>query len=107
MLELSGRGAFPLTTVVEKMSHAPALLFGIEHRGFLREGYYADIVIVAAQKRYTVTGDKIVSRCGWSPFEGHTFPSTVIRTIVNGTTVYDNGNINENYRGKLLSFLRD
>lgn len=107
MLELSGRGAFPLTTVVEKMSHAPALLFGIEHRGFLREGYYADIVIVAPQKRYTVTRDKIVSRCGWSPFEGHTFPSTVIRTIVNGTTVYDNGNINENYRGKLLSFLRD
>ena len=56
---------------------------------------------------FTVTRDKIVSRCGWSPFEGHTFPSTVIRTIVNGTTVYDNGNINENYRGKLLSFLRD
>ena len=107
MLELSERGAFPRTTVVEKMAHAPATLFGIERRGFLREGYYADVTIVAAQKKYTVTADKIVSRCGWSPFEGHTFPSSVIRTIVNGTTVYDNGRINECCRGKLLSFRRD
>jgi len=104
MLELSDRGAFPRTTVVEKMAHAPASLFGIERRGYLREGYYADIVIVAPQKRYTVTVDKIISRCGWSPFEGHTFPSTVIRTIVNGTTVYDNGRINDSFRGQLLTF---
>lgn len=57
-----------------------------------------------ATKKYTVTVDKIISRCGWSPFEGHTFPSTVIRTIVNGTTVYDNGRINDSFRGQLLTF---
>lgn len=104
MIELSQRGCFAITNVVEKMAHAPATLFGIEHRGFLRKGYYADIAIVNPRQPYTVTRDKILSRCGWSPFEGHTFTSTVVRTLVNGTTVYDNGCLNEACRGRLLTF---
>ncbi len=106
MLQLATRGAFPLTTVVEKMAHAPAQLFDIDRRGYLRAGYYADIVLVDKAKPYRVTADKILSRCGWSPFEGHTFPHTVVRTIVNGKTVYHDGIVNDDCRGRLLTFRR-
>lgn len=104
MLELSSKNHFPRTKVVEKMAHAPAKLFQIRRRGFLREGYFADIVIVNPQQAFTVTSDKIISRCGWSPFEKHTFPHTITHTLVNGTIVYDNGTINDLYRGQPLSF---
>lgn len=104
MLELASHGHFSRTKVVEKMAHAPAELFRIRRRGYLRKGYFADIVIVDPRRKFTVAHDNIISRCGWSPFEGHTFPHSVAYTLVNGTTVYDNGTINDLYRGQLLSF---
>lgn len=106
MLELSQRGHFTRTKVVEKMCHAPATLFGIERRGYLREGYYADIAIINPQAPYTVTPDKIESRCGWSPIEGHTFPHSITHTLVNGVVAYENGTVNDTCRGKLLKFVR-
>lgn len=104
MLQLAMNGHFDITTVVEKMAHTPATLFGIERRGFLREGYFADIVIVNPTMPYTVTTDKILSQCKWSPFEGHTFPHTITHTWVNGTLAYQNGRTNDSCRGRLLTF---
>lgn len=106
MLELASRGHFSREKVVEKMCHAPATLFGLERRGYLREGYYADVTIVDPSKPYTVTADKILSRCGWSPFEGHTFPSTITHTLVGGVIAYENGVVNDSCRGSLLTFER-
>ena len=106
MLELSTRGHFTRTQVVEKMCHAPAALFGVARRGYLREGYYADIAIIDPRLPYTVTPDKILSRCGWSPLEGHTYPHSITHTLVNGVVAYENGTINDNCRGQLLLFER-
>lgn len=106
MLELASRGHFTRTQVVEKMCHAPATLFGVSRRGYIREGYYADIAIIDPTQPHTVTTDKILSRCGWSPFEGHTFPHTITHTLVNGVVAYENGTINDNCRGDLLLFER-
>ena len=106
MLELSTRGHFTRTQVVEKMCHAPAALFGVARRGYLREGYYADIAIIDPRRPYTVTPDKILSRCGWSPLEGHTYPHSITHTLVNGVVAYENGTINDNCRGQLLLFER-
>lgn len=106
MLELSARGRFTRTKVVEKMCHAPAQLFGVEKRGYLREGYYADVVVVDPRKPHTVTTDTILSRCGWSPFEGHTYPHSIALTLVNGVAAYENGIINDQCRGQLLTFER-
>ena len=106
MLELASRGHFTRTQVVEKMCHAPAALFGVSRRGYIREGYYADIAIIDPCQPHTVTTDKILSRCGWSPFEGHTFPHTITHTLVNGVVAYENGTINDNCRGDLLLFER-
>ena len=104
MLQLAMRGHFSRTKVVDKMCHAPALLFAVERRGYLREGYYADVVVVDPQTPYTVTTNKILSRCGWSPFESHTFPCSIDLTLVGGVVAYENGVINEACRGSLLSF---
>ncbi|MBR3950527.1 MAG: dihydroorotase [Bacteroidaceae bacterium] len=106
MLELATKGHFTRTQVVEKMCHAPAALFGVSRRGYLREGYYADIAIIDPCQPYTVTPNKILSRCGWSPFEGHTYPHTITHTLVNGVVAYENGTINDNCRGQLLLFER-
>ena len=106
MLELASRGHFTRTQVVEKMCHAPATLFGVARRGYLREGYYADIAIIDPRQPYTVTADKIMSRCGWSPLEGHTYPHSITHTLVNGVVAYENGTINDNCRGQLLLFER-
>ena len=106
MLELAAKGHFTRTQVVEKMCHAPAALFGVSRRGYLREGYYADIAIINPNQPYTVTTDKIQSRCGWSPFEGHTYPHSITHTLVNGVVAYENGTINDNCRGQLLLFER-
>ena len=106
MLELATKGHFTRTQVVEKMCHAPAALFGVSRRGYLREGYYADIAIIDPCQPYTVTPSKILSRCGWSPFEGHTYPHTITHTLVNGVVAYENGTINDNCRGQLLLFER-
>ena len=104
MLELSQRGEFPLERVVEKMCHAPAQLYRIDRRGYLRPGYYADLVVVDPRKPYTVTRDNILSKCGWSPFEGHTFPSSIERTFVNGNEVFAEGRLLNRTPGKRLTF---
>jgi len=106
MLELWHRRIFSLEKLVEKMCHNPAILFNIKERGFIREGYKADLCLVDPDNSWRVTKDNILYKCGWSPFEGTTFKSKVVQTIVNGTVVYDNGEINENYRGQRLVFNR-
>jgi len=104
MLQLAKRGIFTLEKVVEKMCHAPADLFRIEKRGFIRPGYFADLVLVDPNKSWTVTPENILYKCGWSPFEGTTFDSSVLKTWVNGKPVYDNGKFDETVRGQRLLF---
>ncbi len=106
MLELWHRKIFSLEKIVTMMCHNPAILFNIRGRGFIREGYKADLCLVDPENPWTVSKDNILYNCGWSPFEGTIFRSRVIRTIINGTIVYDNGVINEDYRGQRLLFDR-
>ncbi|MBN2861783.1 MAG: dihydroorotase [Bacteroidales bacterium] len=106
MLELWHGKIFTLEKIVEKMCHNPALLFSIRQRGFIREGYKADLCLVNPEKPWTVSKSNILYKCGWSPLEGKTFRSKVIMTIVNGTVVYNNGFFNEDYRGERLVFDR-
>jgi dihydroorotase len=88
------------------MAHSPAICFQIENRGFIREGYWADLVLVDLNKRSTVNRANVLSKCGWSPFEGHTFASSVVSTIVSGNLVYENGKITDGIFGKRLVFNR-
>lgn len=104
MMELVSRGNFTLEKVVEKMCHAPADLFRIEKRGYIREGYYADLVLVDPRRQWTVRHDNILYKCGWSPFEGVDFQSSVLKTWVNGNLVYDDGVFDESVRGQRLLF---
>ena len=104
MLQLVKQGAFTLEKVIEKMCHAPADLFRIEERGYIRPGYFADLVLVDLNKSWTVTVENILYKCGWSPFEGTSFDASVKQTWVNGKLVYDNGKIDETVRGKRLLF---
>jgi dihydroorotase len=91
MLELAKQGKISIETVIDRMCHKPAQLFRIEKRGFLREGYHADICIVDPQAPWTVDKSNILYKCGWSPFEGQVFSSKVSATLVNGTLAYGNG----------------
>lgn len=104
MLELVDKGVISVERMVELMCHNPAKLFGIDRRGFLREGYHADIVIVGKDKPWTLDKDCIQSKCKWSPMEGHTFDWSVKRTICNGQTVYADGKVNADVRGQQLLF---
>ena len=104
MLELVKQNVFPLDLVVEKMCHNPAKLYKVVKRGYLREGYYADIVVVDRNVPFTVRSENILSKCGWSPFEGYTFHNTVRQTYVNGNLVYNQGTIIKDTRGKRLRF---
>ena len=106
MLELWHRKIFSLEKIVEMMCHNPAILFNIRKRGFIRSGYQADLCLVDPSAQWTVSKENLLYKCGRSPFEGVTFQSKVINTIVNGTIVYDNGQINEDYRGQRLMFDR-
>lgn len=106
MLELWHRKIFSLEKIVEKMCHNPAILFNIKGRGFIREGYKADLCLIDPDNPWSVSKENILYKCGWSPFEGTTFRSKVTLTIVNGTIVYNNGTINDNYRGQRLLFDR-
>lgn len=106
MLEKSKEGKITLEKVVEKMAHAPAKLFKIEDRGFIREGYYADIVSIDPNKTTRVTKETILSKCNWSPFEGVEFSHSIDKTFVNGNIVYSDGKIEENGIGKRLLFSR-
>lgn len=106
MLEMSAQGLFSKELVVEKMCHAPADLYQINKRGYIRKGYFADLVLVNPNKPYVVTKDNILYKCGWSPFEEQTFSHTVEKTFVNGKLAYDNGNILEVGAGSALTFDR-
>ncbi|WP_026461893.1 dihydroorotase [Adhaeribacter aquaticus] len=106
MLEFFKEGKISLERVVEKMSHAPAICFQIEGRGYLREGYWADLVLVDLDKEQTVSKENVLYKCGWSPFEGKTFYSVVTHTFVSGHLAYANGEFNEAQMGQRLSFER-
>jgi len=106
MLDLWHKGSFQIEKIVEKMCHNPAILFGIEKRGFIRRGYKADLVLVDPHKEWEVTEDNILYKCGWSPFLGHKFRSYVSKTFVNGNLVWNDGEISENSRGEALRFIR-
>ena len=92
MMEAHHNGKISIEKMVEKMCHNPAILFQIEKRGYIREGYFADLVLVNPNNPWTVNKDNILYKCGWSPFEGSTFKSRVTHTILNGTIVYENAN---------------
>ena len=104
MLELVDQGVLSIERLVELMCHHPAQLFEVRQRGFLREGYQADIVIVRPNTGWTVTKDIIQSRCGWSPMEGHMYLWRVEQTICNGHTVYCDGKVDTNYIGQPVAF---
>ena len=104
MLELVDQGVLSLERLVELMCHNPARLFDVRQRGFLREGYQADIVLVRPNTGWTVTKDMILSKCGWSPMEGHMFLWRVERTLCNGHTVYGQGKVDTNYIGQSVEF---
>lgn len=106
MLELADQGLFSIEKIVEKMCHAPAQIYQIRNRGFIREGYQADLVMVRPKTPWTATKDHILSKCKWSPLENHTFNWKVEKTFVNGHLLYDNGAIDENHRGQELYFER-
>jgi len=106
MIEFYKQGKISLEKIVEKMSHNPAILFEIEKRGFVKEGYWADLVLVDLSSPWTVNKDNILYKCGWSPLEGNTFKSKVIHTLVNGNMVYQSGVFAEDHRGMRLTFDR-
>jgi len=106
MLHYVQEGKISLEKLVEKMSHAVATCFQIENRGFIREGYQADLVLVDLNKSNTVTKENILYKCGWSPLEGFTFPASVTHTFVNGHLVYGNNGFDESQFGERLQFNR-
>jgi dihydroorotase len=105
MLQMVDQGVFTLDKIVEKLCHAPADLFNVVDRGYIREGYYADLVLVN-KSDFSVTKSNILYKCGWSPFEGTTFNNTIDSTFVNGILVYNKGNFNEENKGSRLLFNR-
>ena len=106
MLEFYKNGDISLERVVEKMCHNPAICFQIEKRGFVKEGYFADLVLVDLEKPWEVTKENILYKCAWSPFEGETFNSTITHTFVNGHIAYEYGSFDESKKGKRLKFNR-
>ncbi|MCS7005837.1 MAG: dihydroorotase [Cytophagales bacterium] len=107
MLDCVAQGKISVQKVVEKMAHAPAILFQIKQRGFIREGYWADLVLVDPQQPYTVTQQNLLYKCKWSPFEGYTFGSTITHTFVSGHLAFCNGKIYDERLGFRLEFQRD
>ena len=106
MLQYVQDGRITIEKVVEKMCHAPAQCFQVARRGYIREGYQADLVLVDLKGSYTVSKENILYKCGWSPFEGHTFPASVHTTMVNGNIVYEKGRVSNLYRGERVLFDR-
>jgi dihydroorotase len=106
MLQLVKQGKMELTTLVEKMCHAPAICYNIENRGFIRPGYFADLVLVNPEHKNTVSKNNILYKCGWSVFEGTTFDAMVEKTFVNGHRVFDGGIINDKIKGLRITFDR-
>ena len=106
MMEKVHDGVMDMETLVEKMCHNPAILFRVEDRGFLREGYHADFVLVDPNRPWSVDKDNTLYKCGWSPFEGTLFKSRVTHTFVGGHLVYRNGQIDDSVKGSRLKFTR-
>lgn len=105
MLELAMEGRFTYEKVVDKMAHKPAELFHIDRRGYIRPGYYADLVLIDPNKTWTVSKENILTKCGWSPFEGYTFHHVVDTTWVNGEVVWKDGQIRNEVHGKELKYI--
>ncbi|WGH77105.1 dihydroorotase [Tenacibaculum tangerinum] len=106
VLEKVKEGVLSIEKAVEKMSHNPAKIFKIEKRGFIKEGFYADLVLVDTDKKWTVNRENILYKCGWSPFEGVEFSSQITHTFVNGNLLYNEGVFNDEVKGKRLLFNR-
>jgi len=106
MLELYHQGKITLEQIVEKMAHNVAICFQVEKRGFIREGYWADLVLVDLDKKYNVQKNNILSKCNWSPFEGDSFKSSITHTIVSGNLAYENGQLIEGKNGERMTFER-
>ena len=106
MLETYHSGKISLETIVQKMCHNPAILFQVEKRGYIKEGYFADLVIVDLDNPWTVKKDNILYKCGWSPFEGTTFQSKVMQTVLNGHLVYNKSQVSNIKAGQRLTFNR-
>ena len=106
MFEAFHQGKITVEKIVEKMAHNPAIIFKIEKRGFIKVGYYADLVIIDPAKPWSVNKDNILYKCGWSPFEGSNFKSRISHTFVNGQLVYENAKVKEIKAGKRLLFNR-
>jgi dihydroorotase len=104
MLEKSKEGIISIERVVEKMAHAPAVLYRLQNRGFLREGYFADVVMVNPNQPHQVNKSNLLYKCGWSPFEDTTFSNSIERTFINGQIAFENGSIVECGVGSRLSF---
>ncbi|HSC53160.1 MAG TPA: dihydroorotase [Phnomibacter sp.] len=107
MLKYAKEGRISIEKVVQKMSHNVATLFQIADRGFIREGYFADLVLADLQAHTTVNKSNILYKCGWSPLEGETLPAAITHTFVNGNLVYENGQVFESHKGMRLRFNRD
>lgn len=107
LMEFVNNGTLTIEKMVEKACHNPAILFQIKERGFIREGYHADLVLVDPSRPWTVTDENVLSKCGWSPFEGTTFKARVSHTFVNGNLVYRNGQFDESVMGERLTFDRN
>jgi dihydroorotase len=106
MLQLVKEGKLEITRLVDKMSHSPALCYQIDKRGYIREGYFADMVLVNPNKPYTVDHDNVLYKCGWSVYEGETFAHSIEKTFVNGNIVYDRGIFTETHKGMRIKFSR-
>ncbi len=107
MMQYVENGKLTIEKMVEKMCHNVATCFQIKNRGFIREGYFADLVLIDPEQPYTITKQNILYKCGWSPLENTTFNSTITHTFVNGHLVYGNGVFNESQQGKRLKFNRE
>jgi dihydroorotase len=106
MMEAYNKGKISMEKIVEKMCHNPAKIFKIENRGFIKEGYFADLVLVNPHMPWSVKKENIIAKCGWSPFEGISFKSRVTHTFVNGKLVYANGKVKDIIAGERLTFDR-
>ena len=106
LFDLVASGSLPLELVVDRACHAPADLFGVAERGYVREGWFADLVLVDPAKPYRVSRENVLYKCGWSPFEGHEFSSSIDTTIVNGAVVYRDGSLTGAIPGQRLEFSR-
>ncbi len=106
LFDLVAKGELSIEQVVDKVCHAPAEIFGVTERGYVREGWFADLVLVDTDAPYRVRGDNVLYKCGWSPYEGHEFSSTIDTTIVNGEIVFRDGGLTGAIAGRRLEFTR-